>query len=69
MIGGSTALITLTGHPVTGELSTELAAGSAISIGVTAATGGRTFTGAASLGRDFNTSPVASYFEFERVCF
>jgi hypothetical protein len=52
------------GDPLTGELS----AGAAISIGVTAATGGRTFTGAISLGRTLE-NPVESYFEFERVCY
>jgi hypothetical protein len=65
--GQTAALIQLVGgygDPLTGELS----AGAAISIGVTAATGGRTFTGAISLGRTLE-NPVESYFEFERVCY
>ncbi|MBK7776696.1 MAG: hypothetical protein IPI43_21610 [Sandaracinaceae bacterium] len=50
-------------------LNGEVTAGSPISIGVTAATGGRTFTGGVMLGRDFAESAAASYFAFEDVCY
>ncbi len=67
--GSTPALITLDGDNAAPVLLNDIFPGSPFSVGVSAGTGGRVFTGGPALLRMTSMGTVESYFESERVCY